>query len=458
MSSGALRLDRIPVRWRLTIATVAISGLALGGISLIMLLSFRGQLASSIRADLVQRSSDLAALVQRHGPAALGGREAADLLRPQGALAQVLDAGGGVVARSPNAPRAPLSPSRPASELTRPVPGVAEKVALTVRPLAGSSLLLVVGRSLEDQERADESMAKTLLIGGPLVLALVTLGAYSVAALALAPVDAMRRRASAMIDAPMSGRLPVSAARDELADLGTTLNTILDRMAAASEHERAFIAHASHELRTPLARLQAGIELSLADDSSDEELRRALAAAGREARRLGTLAGDLLALAALDHARGTIHREPVDVADLLSDLVRLARPGLEADGRCISLDCDPVVFEADHVALRRAVGNLIDNAWIHGEGMISVWAHARDGEVHVGVADEGAGLDLPIDEAVGRFVRGHNAGTRPGAGLGLALVDAVARAHGGSVQVVAGPPGAVVLRLATDAPARSRPS
>ena len=120
------------------------------------------------------------------------------------------------------------------------------------------------GCSVAPSDRADAApLFRGLLVAGPVGLLLATFGAYVLAAAALRPVESMRRRAGFISATTPGSRLPVPRSHDEIRDLAETLNDMLDRLEAALEHERRFVADASHELRTPLALLKAELELAL---------------------------------------------------------------------------------------------------------------------------------------------------------------------------------------------------
>ena len=125
-----------------------------------------------------------------------------------------------------------------------------------------------------DREEALAGLAGAFLIGGPIALLLASGLGYLLAGRALAPVEAMRRRAAEITLERSGERLPLPRADDEIHDLGATLNTMLDRIEASLERERVFVADASHELRTPLAILRTELELAERQRRSPEELRR----------------------------------------------------------------------------------------------------------------------------------------------------------------------------------------
>lgn len=294
--------------------------------------------------------------------------------------------------------------------------------------------IVVAAVSLEDRDATLRSFDTALLVGLPIAIVLSALLGYGLAAGALRPVEAMRRRAAA-IDAPSDERLPVPGSRDEIARLGHTLNAMLDRQAEGFRRERAFAADASHELRTPLTILRTELDLAARGERDADELRAALASASDETRRLERLAADLLALARADAATPPSDRRPVDLPALL-EAVRDRYAGLFADaGRALSVrPGGPETVEADPDDLARALGGLVENALRHGAGETELEATATaDGRVALHVLDRGPGIPEDLRKRVfGRFVTGvGDRRERRGTGLGLPIVAAIATAHGG---------------------------
>ncbi len=259
-----------------------------------------------------------------------------------------------------------------------------------------------------------------------MALLLLGLGGYLLAGALLRPVERMRLQA-ARISADTPGeRLPLPEADDEIARLGRTLNEMLRRLESGIERERQFVADASHELRTPLALLRAELELARRRERSPEELRAALDSAAEEVDRLSRLAEDLLVLARLDDGRVPLRREPIVLRELLDSVARR----FDRDIAVAAPDGESVL--GDRLRLEQALGNLVDNAIRHGTGDVRIEAAFRDGVVALSVTDEGPGLSTELlPTAFERFTRGDAARERGGAGLGLAIVDAIARAHGG---------------------------
>jgi signal transduction histidine kinase len=264
-------------------------------------------------------------------------------------------------------------------------------------------------------------------------LLLASLAGYGVTALALRPVERMRRRAGAISSAEPGVRLPVPRARDEIGRLGDTLNEMLARLEAAFARERTFVSDASHELRTPLAVLKTELDLAVGRGRSREELEGAIRSAVEETDRLVQLAEDLLVIARFDQGRLPVRLAPVDVDDVLADVrARFAIRSRETSRALLADAPDGLRLTADPERLRQALGNMVDNAFRHGQGTVRLSARASNGHVQLHVSDEGPGFPIDfIDAAFERFTRGDEGRGRGGTGLGLAIVEAIARAHRG---------------------------
>jgi signal transduction histidine kinase len=254
--------------------------------------------------------------------------------------------------------------------------------------------------------------------------------------------------------------LPEPVADDEIAELSRTLTGMLTSLSAARsetegalERQRDFVADASHELRTPLTSVLANLELLV--DSLRGPDREAAASALRSTQRMRRLVGDLLLLARADAGQTPPLRERLDLADVVVEAASELEP-VAAD-HTIEIDVDPTPLLGNRDDLQRVATNLIENALRHTPPGTHVTASTRtlsDGSAQLVVADDGPGIP-PESRATlfDRFVRG--AGDRGGSfGLGLAIVAAVAQAHGGSVTVDESPHGGALfaVRLPAGAP------
>lgn len=455
-------MSRLPLRIKLTLAFGGVMGVVLGATGLFLYLRLGAELDRSTDQGLRSRAGDVATLVQRADSGLAQGGQSA-LTEEGESFAQVLDSTGQIVDTTPQIRgRVVLSLAELRAALQGPIlvergplPGLDERSRLLASPVRARNqqLVTVVGASLEDREEALSSLGTLLLIGGPAALVLASFACYGVASAALRPVESMRRRAAEISAGDRGARLPVPSARDEVSRLGDTLNAMLERLEAGFERERAFVADASHELRTPLAILKAEIELALRRGRSIDELEAALRSAGEESDRLSQLAEDLLVIAQSDQGRLPVR--PVEVElDAMLEQVRSRFAGRAASsGRTIELEAAPGLrVAADALRLQQALGNMIDNALRHGGGTIGLRAERADGFVRVRVVDSGSGFpDGLADAAFDRFSRGDSARGRGGAGLGLAIVAAIAKAHGGSVGIGNRPEGGADVWLSLPA-------
>ena len=208
---------------------------------------------------------------------------------------------------------------------------------------------------------------------------------------------------------------------------------MLDRLRRSYERERRFVADASHELRTPVAVIKAELEAALRRAPAQGELRAALVAGIEECDHLAQLAEDLLTVARTGEGGLPVRLAPVAVGDLLAGVRDRFGDRAAERGRPIAVEsADGLRVSADELRLRQALGNLVDNALRHGDGPIVLRSRASGEAVDVEVADGGPGFPPELaDRAFERFARGDAARTRGGAGLGLAIVRAIAEAHGG---------------------------
>jgi signal transduction histidine kinase len=311
--------------------------------------------------------------------------------------------------------------------------------------------VVVVARSLEAREESLHRLFKELLFAAPLALLLASLAGYGLAAAALRPVEAMRRRAAA-VSGTAPGRLPVPSSRDEISRLATTLNEMLARLEAAFEHERRFVANASHELRTPLAMLRTELELALRRPRS-RRARSAVQSAAQETNRLSQLAEDLLLIARADQGALPIRKEHVAVDDLFSTVAdRFARRAQERNQE-VDAQATGASIDVDSLRIEQALSNLVENALAHGAGPIDLFVVERDNAVELHVTDGGVGFpDSFLERAFDRFSRADEARSSGGSRLGLSIVALIAQAHGGDAYAVNRPEGGADVWLDHDAP------
>jgi signal transduction histidine kinase len=283
------------------------------------------------------------------------------------------------------------------------------------------------------------AVVRVLLIGVPLLLVLVGVVAWRLVGRSLAPVDEMRRTVDAITAEDLDRRVPEPEDADEIAHLATTMNGMLDRLAAGRDRMAGFVADAAHELRSPVAAMRQHAEVALARPQQADVVE--LAGVVRDENlRLQRLVDDLLLLARADERGLAEIRRPVDLDDVVLAEVERVRSASDT-----TIDVSRVSggqLAGDAVQLGRLVGNLVENAARHADGRVEV-SVSEDGDgVTLVVDDDGPGIPAGQRERVfERFVRLDEARSRDdgGSGLGLAIVDAVARSHGAEVEVGTSP-------------------
>src|SRR5262245_13077835 len=458
--SGAPRDRSVPIRVRLALAfaLVALVLVVVGG--LLFERSFHSGLRSSLAPGL-RRQAAATALAFRdqfdRGIAALQVVNAGD------DVAQLLDSNGRVLVTTKEAGRRPIVDAETVHRAQRRATfgdATLDAEQEPFRVLANpdqSGRVLVVATSLEPTNSAVSRVRNALLIGGAIAVVLAGLGGWVLAAAALRPVERMRRKAADITEHDVRARLPVPATHDELQALATTMNVLLAELQDALQRQRAFVADAGHELRTPLSVLRTELELAGRPTRTRDELRDAVGQAARETNRLERLAEGLLFLAKRDE--GTEARfETTALQPMLEAAIdagqRRAQEQHRADQQHVPLELDTaasVTARAAPSLLRPAVDNLIGNALRHSSPRSKITVRLRNGDASavIEVLDEGPGFPPEfLDHAFERFSRGDSARSRAGgAGLGLAIVRAVAEVHGGSAEAANRPEGGAVVTI-----------
>jgi heavy metal sensor kinase len=441
-------MNRLPIRVRLTLFFTLAMAIVLTAMGIFLYSRVSSDLDRALNRELRSRAQDLSALVLRGGSL----RRTGSLFIEHGeTFAEVVRTDGRVLDATPSLhSRALLSPSQLRDAEAKPIfvdrpsaPGLDEPARLLAVPLdvEGRSAVLVVGATRENRAETLASLRRAFLIGGPIALLLASLGGYLLAGAALRPIEAMRRRAAEISTSSLDDRLPVPEASDEVARLGETLNEMLARIEDGVARERRFVADASHELRTPLAMLKTELELALRRARTPEELERSIRSAAQETDRLSLIADDLLLLARAEQGRLEIEVEPTDLGDVLQAVRSRFGARAETEGRALSVKGGATVASLDRLRIEQALGNLVDNAFRHGAGPITMTAAANGSAVELHVLDEGPGFAAGIqDVAFERFSRAAAPGSA-GSGLGLAIVETIAHAHGGEAEAANRPAG-----------------
>ena len=321
------------------------------------------------------------------------------------------------------------------------------RVIATSLPSGQGSVL--VASSLENVSKTLKELGFLFLLISLLVLALVGLLARAFIRISLKPLSEVEVTAAAIAGGDLSARLPQSRPTTEVGKLTTSLNRMLERIeesfAVRVESEsklRRFVADASHELRTPLTAIRGFAELHRQGAVSGEERTKELVQRiEKESIRMGSLVEDLLLLARMDQTP-ELAKEPVDLDNLIHEVVASARAAGPDHPITVDLPEGDNFVLGDSIRIHQAVANLLANARTHtpsGTG-ITVSIKQLESETTITVADKGPGLSHADQEKIfERFYRADTSRARTkgeGSGLGLSIVDAVMKSHGGSVSVL----------------------
>jgi two-component system, OmpR family, sensor kinase len=332
------------------------------------------------------------------------------------------------------------------------VPGGKDGFKPYTRSLAVGSQTyrLVLLQSLHPQRELLEGIRNTFLLVIPIALLLASVGGYYLARKSLAPVSAMASQAKRMGAANLGARLAVANQRDELGQLASAFNQLLDRLEESFERQRRFIADASHELRTPVAILRGETEVTLSKaDRSPEEYRETLGILRDESQRLAGIIEDLFTLTRADAGEFPLSPTDLYLDELATDALRRARSlGLAKNISLCSSIAPELPLRADEALLRRMLLNLLDNAikYTPEGGKISLDCQKRGDEYVISVTDTGKGIPPEMQQRVfERFFRVDRARAREndrhgGAGLGLSIARWIAEAHHGKLELTKSDP------------------
>ena len=460
MTADAGRVTAQPGGWRRlarraapgTVRTrvTAVAGLALtAAVVLGLVVMYRLQLNSADRtidgqlrtyATQIEQSAVRGRLPQPLPPSGLG----------QTAQAQVLASDGTVLAGYPRSlahrPALYLYTLPPGS--TRPVRTPAGDRILPDdlseygehATVGGRPVTIITTARTYLQSQVEQTFARLLVIGVPVLLVLACGTVWLVVGRALRPVEQIRAAVTAITSADLSQRVPEPGTDDEIGRLARTMNDMLARLEDAAARQRRFVADASHELRSPLTAIRTGLEVGLAHPDRAPWPQIA-GRAVRQSQRLEQLIAQLLALARADAQQLAARRQPVDLAALLADL-GAATP---APGISIDLSVPTGTTTAGNPEdLSRMFRNLLDNAVRYARHRVLVTAAARPDGVVIQIADDGPGIPAEERQRVfGRFVRldASREQASGSAGLGLAIAREIATAHGATIVLTEAPGG-----------------
>lgn len=451
-----LRAQRktIRVRFALWIAALLLGALLAFGalVYIIMARSLYGAIDDSLQLSVAQA---VAAVNIENGRLTLSDSipETSSLarLRDRGLTIRVLNARGQVLQAAGPYHDLPIDATSIAAAIrgqttlaTRIDSSQDEHIRLISAPIAENNTVIGVMQVAQSADSVDDTLQQllaALLLSIPLLMGVAMTGGYLLAARALAPIDAMTTMARYISARDLHARLNIPATDDEVGRLAATFDAMLARLDDSFQRERRFTADASHELRTPLAAMQTILGVMRSQRRTPEDYEQALDDLSSETHRLRALVEDLLRL-----ARGNTNqagtRALVDLSTLLNDVTEIVSPLAEAKGVTMTCAVPPnLVVIGDGDDLIRLALNLCDNAVKYTDhGAIMVSAEAQADSICIEVRDSGVGIAPEhLPHLFDRFYRVDAARAAGGNGLGLAIAQEIARAHGGVITVSSAP-------------------
>jgi signal transduction histidine kinase len=320
----------------------------------------------------------------------------------------------------------------------------AEPMHLSATRLRGGERLLV-GQVATGERRALHLLAGATLIALPLALIFAAAAAWAAARLIVGRLQATLAALAGVAAGELGRRTAADPTHDAFATLDAAVNAALDRVETLVTELRVATDGLAHDLKSPLTRMRAALERAAAevtDPAAATSIERALA----EADRLFALVRTALSITRAEAGIGRESFAAVDLAVELADIAEIYAPLVEEAGRTIRVVAPtPCVANVHRDLLAQALGNLIDNALTYGAGPITLSLDETDRGPVIAVADRGPGIPpARREQALRRFGRLDDARSGAGAGLGLTLGAAVARLHGGSLELGDADPGLIV--------------
>lgn len=329
--------------------------------------------------------------------------------------------------------------------------------AMIVRANLPGGYCVLIGRDLGFYAPVESHFWSGLAAAAGVLTVMGAIGAILIRRALLARIQGIQQTVSAIMQGELSHRLRAGSGGDELDTLSQTINRMLDQIELLVGGIRNVSNSIAHDLRTPLAELRSRLEELLLTRPSTQETFAEVEAAVADVDRVIGIFNALLRLAEIDTGMRRSGFVPVDLAEVAEEAVEFYRPAAELKNIGLSFQVPGALPVAgDPLLLAQAFSNLIDNALKYAPAGGSIAVQGRrgeDGTVEVSVADNGPGIpDAEKPRATERFFRGDASRASPGVGLGLSIVEAVARLHGGVLELEDNHPG-LRARMRVAAPA-----
>jgi heavy metal sensor kinase len=304
--------------------------------------------------------------------------------------------------------------------------------------------ILQTGITMESQSRFLSAFQRVFMVAMGFIVGFSALSGWFLVQKALSRVDTITRTAKSITGSSLQKRVPVTGSKDELDDLASTFNQMLDRIQSLVSGIREMGDNMAHDLKSPVTRIRGTAELTLLQGETLEEFHSMAASTIEESDRLLDMINTMLVISRTRAGEGDFHFESMDLTQMIQEACDLFAP--VAEDKDIEFFCHvPGRFEvmADVNMIQRAFSNLLDNAikYTNPGGQITVQMFKKnDSIVAIQVTDTGPGIPLEFHERIfERFFRAESSRTSPGSGLGLSFARAIAREHKGDIHVKSSP-------------------
>ncbi|MCS6760782.1 MAG: HAMP domain-containing histidine kinase [Candidatus Devosia symbiotica] len=313
-----------------------------------------------------------------------------------------------------------------------------------------NGMRLVIGRDVVERRGFSAIIIQSFLFGVLGIIAFSIIAGGVTAQRVLRRIDTIRDTSTKIMLGNLSERVPVTKRNDEFDGLATNLNAMLDRIEQLLQGLKEVTDNVAHDLKTPLTRLRNQAETALRDGASDATRQQALETTIAESDRLIQTFNALLMIARAEAGAPSGALSDIDISTIVADVAELYGPVAEDEGIVVETAiAEDVHVHANRELIGQAMANLLENAVKYakpvgeGHGRITVGLRQANGRVLIEVADNGPGIPgADRKRVIERFVRLEKSRSEAGSGLGLSLVSAVARLHGGNFRVEDNAPGA----------------
>ncbi|MGZ3590535.1 MAG: sensor histidine kinase [Thermodesulfobacteriota bacterium] len=301
------------------------------------------------------------------------------------------------------------------------------------------SIILQVGQAMESYSRFLDAFKGIFITTMTFLIVLAAGVGWFMARRAVSGVEAVTRTAQKISGGALDERVPVKARGDEIDQLATTFNQMLDRIQTLLTEIKEISDNVAHDLRSPITRIRGIAEVTLTTGKSLNDCENMAASTIEECDRLLDMINTMLMISKTESGVDKLSYDEIDLAALVQEGCELFKPAAEDKGLSLSFDIPkPIHFMGDIQMIQRMISNLLDNAikYTPSGGSVTVSVNEKDTQVVVSIKDTGCGIspeDLP--HIFERFYRCDQSRSQSGIGLGLSLARAIARVHGGDITV-----------------------